>query len=375
MQDSNPNSRAKYGIIAGVVGIISNTLLFAAKIAVGLIGNSITIVADAVNNLSDAGSSCVTVLGFKISTRPADKEHPFGHERFEQVSALIIAVLILIVGVLLGKSGIEKIITPSDITINTYTYVVLGLSIALKLGQMAMYLYFAKKTGAETLKAGAADSRNDAIATTAVLIATIVMATTGVNIDGYMGLAVSLFIIVSGISLLKETVSPLMGERPDPAFVEDIRNTILSYDGVLGLHDLMIHNYGSRHACFITVHVEVDAKGDVMRSHDLIDNIERDFYKKGLHLSVHMDPIVTGDKVVDENKAKCERILQSVDPALMLHDFRMVVGDTHTNILFDVLVPYDVKATPAEIRLALESAYATEPMTYYFILEFDRAYT
>lgn len=374
MDNVNQDLRTKYGMTAGIAGIISNALLFAGKIAIGLIGNSITIIADAVNNLSDAASSCLTVFGFKLSSRPADKEHPFGHERFEQVSALIISILILIIGVLLGKSSIEKIITPSEIVISVYTYVVLVLSVILKIGQMLMYGYFAKKASSESLKASGADARNDALATSAVIIATIVMHTTGVNIDGYMGVCVSIFIIVSGVLLLKETVSPLLGERPDPAFVAEVRKAITSYEGVLGVHDLMIHNYGSKRSCFITAHIEVDANGDLMRSHDLIDNIERDFAKRELHLSAHMDPIVTGDETVDKNKIRCANVLKSLDPALTLHDFRMVIGDTHTNILFDALVPYDVKITEQDILSALQAEYSSEPTKYFFVLEYDRDY-
>lgn len=374
MDNVNQDLRTKYGMTAGIVGIISNALLFAGKIAIGLIGNSITIIADAVNNLSDAASSCLTVFGFKLSSRPADKEHPFGHERFEQVSALIISILILIIGVMLGKSSIEKIITPSEITISVYTYVVLLISVILKVGQMIMYGYFAKKADSESLKASGADARNDALATSAVIIATIVMHTTGVNIDGYMGVCVSLFIIVSGAMLLKETVSPLLGERPDPAFVADVRKSITSYEGVLGVHDLVVHNYGSNRSCFITAHIEVDANGDMLKSHDLIDNIERDFGTRGLHLSAHMDPIVTGDETVDKNKARCDAVLKSIDPRLTLHDFRMVIGDTHTNVLFDALVPYDVNVEKDRILLALQAEYASEPTKYFFIVEYDRDY-
>ena len=368
------DKRVKYGMTAGVLGIISNVALCAAKLIVGFIGNSITIVADAVNNLSDAASSVITVFGFRISARPADKEHPFGHHRYEQISALIVAILVLAIGVLLGKSSIEKIIIPEETAVTTLTYIVLAVAIVLKLGQMAMYLYFSKKISSDSLRAAAADSRNDTISTGAVLIAAIVTDVAGVNIDGYMGLAVSLFIVVSSLMLIKDTVSPLLGEPPTKEFVENVRKKLLSYEGVLGIHDLMVHNYGATSSTYVSVHVEVDARGDIMKAHDMIDNIERDFHKEGLNLTVHMDPVETDNPEVIENLERAREILASLNTGLSLHDFRMVIGDTHTNILFDVVIPFDSKIAPQDIEKAFADAYADEGKQYFFIINYDRSY-
>lgn len=368
------DKRVKYGMTAGVLGIISNVALCAAKLIVGFIGNSITIIADAVNNLSDAASSVITVFGFRISARPADKEHPFGHHRYEQISALIVAILVLAIGVLLGKSSIEKIITPEETAVTTLTYIVLAVAIVLKLGQMAMYLYFSKKISSDSLRAAAADSRNDTISTGAVLIAAIVTDVAGVNIDGYMGLAVSLFIVVSSLMLIKDTVSPLLGEPPTKEFVENVRKKLLSYEGVLGIHDLMVHNYGATSSTYVSVHVEVDARGDIMKAHDMIDNIERDFHKEGLNLTVHMDPVETDNPEVIENLERAREILASLNTGLSLHDFRMVIGDTHTNILFDVVIPFDSKIAPQDIEKAFADAYADEGKQYFFIINYDRSY-
>lgn len=368
------DKRIKYGMTAGILGIISNAILCGAKLIVGFIGNSITIIADAVNNLSDAMSSVITVFGFRISARPADKEHPFGHHRYEQISALIVAILVLAIGVLLGKSSIEKIITPEETAVTTLTYIVLAVAIVLKIGQMAMYLYFSKKISSDSLRAAAADSRNDCLSTGAVLIAAIVTDVAGVNIDGYMGLAVSLFIVVSSLLLVKDTVSPLLGEPPTKEFVENVRKKLLSYDGVLGIHDLMVHNYGATSSTYVSVHVEVDARGDIMKAHDMIDNIERDFHKEGLNLTVHMDPIETDNPEVSLNLERAREILSSMNAGLSLHDFRMVIGDTHTNILFDVVIPFGSKVTPHEIEKAFADAYADEGKQYFFIINYDRSY-
>lgn len=368
------DKRIKYGMTAGILGIISNAILCGAKLIVGFIGNSITIIADAVNNLSDAMSSVITVFGFRISARPADKEHPFGHHRYEQISALIVAIIVLAIGVLLGKSSIEKIITPEETTVTALTYVVLSVAIVLKLAQMAMYLYFSRKISSDSLRAAAADSRNDILSTGAVLIAAIVTDVAGVNIDAYMGLAVSLFIIISSILLIKDTISPLLGEPPTKEFVERVRKKILSYDGVLGIHDLMVHNYGAQSSTYISVHVEVDAGGNIMKAHDMIDNIERDFLKDGLNLTVHMDPVETDNPEVKENLERAREILASLGSGLSLHDFRMVIGDTHTNILFDVVIPFEAKITPAEIEKAFSDAYSSEGKQYFFIINYDRSY-
>ena len=366
----NKNSEYKLGLTAGLIGIISNVVLFGAKIAVGLIANSITIVADAINNLTDAAGSVVTVVGFKLSSRPADSEHPFGHERIEQIAALLVAIIVFAVGALLAKTSIEKILDPQDITVSTATYVVLALGITAKVAQMLVYRYYGKKIDSDSLRASSQDSRNDAISTTAVLISTIVIATTGVNIDGYMGLAVSIFIIVSSIMLLNEVISPLLGEKADKDFVKNVGKKLLSYEGVLGIHDLMVHLYGKRP--FVTVHVEVDSNGNLIQSHDIIDNIERDFMADGIHLSIHMDPIVTDNSEVTAHRERVKDVIKTLDSTLSIHDFRMVFGDTHINVLFDVVIPYASKTTLQNVKEALEKDYNNEQIKYYFVISVDR---
>lgn len=362
----------KHGIRAGIVGIITNIILFVGKIAVGLISGSITIVADAINNIADAGSSVVTVIGFKLSSRPADEDHPFGHERVEQICALLVAIIVLAVGVLLGKSSIEKIITPEAITVSVATYIVLALGIVGKLGLMAFFRIYGKKIDSDSLLATSQDARNDAISTIAVLISTIVIATTGVNIDGYMGLAVSIFIVISALIMFKEIISPLLGEKADEKFVAEVRQKLISYDRIVGIHDLVVHLYGK--TPFVTVHAEVDAKEDFIAIHDLIDNIERDFMAEGVHLSIHMDPIETDNPEVKEHKIRAINVLNTIDESLHLHDFRIVKGDTHTNILFDVVVPYDKKITLKTIQDAMAKEYENDETKYFFVLALDREY-
>ncbi len=365
-------TETKHGIKAGIVGILTNILLFGSKIAVGLISGSITIIADAINNLADASSSVVTVIGFKLSSRPADEDHPFGHERIEQICALLVAIIVLAVGVLLGKSSIEKIITPEAITVSVATYVILALGIVGKLGLMAFFRLYGKKIDSDSLLASSADARNDAISTTAVLISTIVIATTGINIDGYMGLAVSIFIVISALIMFKEIISPLLGEKADKEFVIAVKQKLLSYEKVLGIHDLVVHLYGK--TPFVTVHVEVDSNSNFLECHDMIDNIEHDFIAEGVHLSIHMDPIETGNPEVERHKIRAIKVLSTLDESLHLHDFRIVSGDTHTNILFDIVIPYDSKITLKDVHEALGKEYEQEEKQYFFVLSMDREY-
>ncbi len=372
-QNVNDNKvRARYGFSAGILGIITNTILCAFKLAVGFIGNSITLIADAVNNLADAGSSVVTMIGFKLSSTPPDKDHPFGHARYEYITQLLVAMVILFIGIMLCKSSIEKCITPEDISVNVFTYVVIGVAIAMKVFQMLLYLDFSKAIDSGALKASAADSRNDVIATSAVLISTIVIDVAGVNIDGYMGILVSLFIIISSLILLKESMSPILGEKPSKELVEQIENKILSYDGVIGLHDLVVHSYGAN-STFAIVHAEVPADVDIMVSHDIMDTIEHDFWKDmQIHLNIHMDPIDTKNENLTALKEKAEETLLSLDASLTLHDFRMVSGESHTNILFDVVVPYECNIDKTSIVDAMSMAFENDEMKYYFVIDIDR---
>lgn len=365
--------RFRYGIVAGIFGIISNVILCVFKILVGVFSGSVAIVADAINNLSDAASSVVTVFGFKLSNRPADREHPFGHARYEYIAAFIIAFAVVLIGVLLLKQSIEKIITPESVNISAYTYVVLAVSIVLKILQGLIYKNFGKTINSEALKASAADSRNDVFTTIAVLISTIVIDVTGVNIDGYAGLVVSVVIIIFSIKLLKETINPLLGTVPDKELVAKISEKLRQYDEVLGFHDLMIHSYGPA-ITYASVHVEVDGGKNFIETHDQIDNIERDFMRDmNVHLVIHMDPITVGDPETDLLKNEVQDVVRSMNEDVTIHDFRLVKGNTHTNVLFDVVVPYGVKLGAREIRRELNEKIKSDK-TYYYIINVDNKY-
>lgn len=374
----NPKVRFRYGLVAGIFGIISNALLCVFKLIVGVVGNSITIIADAINNLSDAGSSVVTLVGFKLSATPPDNDHPFGHARYEYITSLLVSVTVLFIGILLLKSSIEKCITPEEVSVSVYTYIVLGVAIAMKLVQMLIYLDFSKAINSGALKASAADSRNDVLATVAVLISTIVIDVAGdkispkVSVDGIMGIAVSAFIIVSSILLIKEAMSPILGEKPPKELVDKITAKILSYDGVIGVHDLVVHSYGENH-CFVVAHVEVPADVDITKSHDVIDNIEHDFWNEmHVRITIHMDPVDTKNKQLAVLKLRAQNAIANLDENLSLHAFRLVSGQTHTNMLFDVVIPYGSKITLDDVKDALKKEFGNDPVKYFFVIDMDR---
>lgn len=375
---TDPKVRNRYGVCAGIVGIVSNAILFVIKIVAGIIGGSITIIADAINNLSDAGSSVVTLVGFKLSSTPPDKDHPFGHARYEYVTGLLVSMMVLFLGIALLKSSIEKVISPTPVEVSVFTYVVLSISIVMKLVQMLVYKDFSKAISSNALKASAQDSRNDSLTTLAVLISTIIIDVCGdrinpkVSVDGIMGIAVSLFIIVSSVLLLKDAISPLLGEKPPKELVDKITAKILSYDGVIGVHDLVVHSYGANH-CFVVAHVEVPADVDIVKSHDIIDNIEHDMWNEmHVRLNIHMDPIDTKNKQLAHLKERVRMAVYALDPELSIHDFRMVNGDTHVNLVFDVVVPYDSKITLNDVHSACEKEFENDETKYYFVIDMDR---
>ncbi|NCA67127.1 MAG: cation transporter [Clostridia bacterium] len=376
-ETDNPEVRLKYGIVAGILGIITNFILFVLKITIGILAASITIIADAINNLSDIGSSAITVLGFKMSGRPADPEHPYGHARYEHIAALIIAIIVMFIGVTLAKESVGKIINPTPVTVDVFTYAVLVFAILFKFAQMLMYKNFAKAINSEALRASAIDSRNDIISTSAVLVAIVLIALfprTGLSIDGVAGLLVSLFIVITSIKLVSDTITPLLGAKPDKEMVKKIKDKLRSYNGVLGIHDLMIHSYGTG-TVFVIVHIEVCNKEDVMVSHDLMDNIERDFRDElGINLCIHMDPIETDNPVVDALKSEVENALYTIDSRLKIHDFRIVSGKSHTNILFDVNVPYGLDVDVKDIESVCRKNVKLKNKSYYIItvdIEYD----
>ena len=374
---SSASVRYRYGLLAGVFGILTNVVLFVMKIVFGLIAGSISVVADAVNNLSDAGSSGVTVVGFKLSNRPPDKEHPFGHARYEYITGLVVAFIVLIIGGTLLKSSIERIISPELIEASVWTAAVLVISIFLKTIQGMLYTDFGKAINSPSLGASATDSRNDVISTSLVLISTvgaIFLPEIFSKVDSYLGIAVSLFIIVSGVKLVKETVDPLLGGVPDKELVAKIREKFKNYPEIIGTHDLMVHSYGPGKV-FATIHAEVDADTDVMLSHDLIDNIEREFRRDGIFMVIHMDPVVTSDPEIAMLRDKVYEVLQNAyGDKISLHDFRMVKGITHTNVLFDAVVPFDEKITAEDIAALLSEKIDSGGTTYYYVVNIDRSY-
>jgi cation diffusion facilitator family transporter len=367
---SDPAVRRRYGNFAGIVGIVTNLVLFVMKIIVGTMSGSIAITADAVNNLSDSGSSIVTLVGFKISGKPADSGHPFGHGRMEYIAGLIVSFIIVIIGYQLVVSSVQKIVRPQEAAYNIYVIAVLALSIVIKVWQCLFYRKIGKKIDSLTLIATSSDSRNDVLATASVLIAAAVTMLTGFNLDGYMGAAVGLFIIVSGMKLTFETISPLLGAAPKKELVEDIRRRVLSYDKIIGIHDLSVHNYGQCD-CYASLHCEVPAEQDVMVSHDVIDNIERDFLKEGIHLVIHLDPVVTGDERTNELKARVEALVKRVSPRIGIHDFRAVWSLTHTNLIFDVAVPYQFEWSDQELVLILTERISELDPAYNAVITVD----
>ena len=345
----NSTVREKYGILAASVGILSNIFLFIIKILTGLIFNSIAITADAVNNLSDAGSSVITLLAFKIAGKPADPEHPYGHARMEYISGMAVSFIIILLGLQLIGSSFEKILHPETVTVSYLTYAVLIISILTKLWQGIFNRTVGKRIDSDALQATAADSLNDVFATSAVLISAVVYHFTSIPIDGWMGMAVAIFITISGIKLVIETGDPLLGQAPDPQLIREIGQRITSYDGVIGMHDLQVHSYGPGRT-FASVHAEVPANVDILVSHDIIDNIEREVgAEMGINLVIHMDPVVTDNEKINRLKAEIDQIVKGIDTDLSMHDFRAVFGPTHTNLVFDVVVPPAFELTDSQI--------------------------
>lgn len=335
----DPKVRNNYGKLAGIVGIITNVLLSIIKIIAGVLSLSMAIIADGLNNLSDALGSIITFIGFKMAAKPADRDHPFGHQRIEYVTGLIISFLVLFIGASLFKTGIEKIIKPTDLLISKFLLIFLGFSILLKVWQYLYYRRSGKLINSKALLTAAVDSLNDVITTTAVVISLLITNFFELNIDGYMTVVVAIFILIGGVKLVKETISPLIGEAPDAKFIEKVCYDILSFRGVLGYHDLVVHTYGPGKT-FITVHVEVDAANNVLESHNLIDSIERYINDKyQTNLVIHMDPVETKDEYTLTIKKQFEEIVKSIDPVLNFHDFRIVKGSNNINVIFDLEVP------------------------------------
>jgi cation diffusion facilitator family transporter len=371
---SDPAVREQYGKFAGIVGIVSNLILCTMKILIGLFSKSIAIVADGINNLADASSSIITLVGFKLASQPEDEDHPYGHARIEYLTGLFISIFIIVIGFSLLKTSVDKIINPEAMDFSNVTIIVLVIAIAIKLWQAMFNVSIGKKIKSVTLMATAADSRNDVISTSVVLISVLIGKFTGLVIDGYMGCLVALFIIWSGIQLVRETSSPLLGEAPDDELVASIVEIASKEPISMGMHDLIVHNYGPGKV-FASMHVEVDAKGDIMEAHDAIDNLERKI-KEELHIEfvIHMDPVVLDDPIINEMRKIIVDALIPIEGLTNIHDFRIVPGPTHTNILFDAVRLNDCKLSEKEIlKIANEAAQAVNP-AYFVVITFDKQY-
>ena len=370
---NSPKARVKYGIFASVYGIFTNAVLCAATLTLGFISGSVALMSEAINVLSDTISSGVTLLGFKISSKPADKEHPFGYARFEYISALIISFIICIIGAMLCKSSFDKIITPEEIKVSWAMLLVLAGSVVVKISQFFIYKRVGDAIDSETLNANKIDTRNDSIVTFLTLIAMIIMWVFDINIDAYVGLAVSLFIIISGFKVLLDTISPLIGEKPDKELVEKIKKKLNSYTSVLSFYELIIHSYG-KGINFVSVHIEVSAEIDPLVTHELVDRIEEDFLKDlKIHLVIHTDPVLCNNKTVNTLKTQTQKILQELHKSLKVNDFRVSEKQKLTYIVFDCTVPYDTGITKAKILKSLKQHF--NPKTYKFQIDIDRDFS
>lgn len=368
---ADPAVRARVGKRSGILGILANVLLFAGKLVIGTVSGSVSITADAMNNLSDATSSIVTIVGFRLAERPADENHPYGHARFEYLSGLAVAAMIVVIGFELAKTSFDKILHPEPVVFSGALVTVLLLSIGVKLILAAVNGSLGRAIDSTALLATAADSRNDSIATGAVLLSAVFAHLTSINVDGYAGLAVALFILYSGANTAKETISPLLGEAADPELQRTIVSALRSNDKVLGYHDLMVHDYGPGQR-FASVHVEMDMREDVLTCHTIIDDIERQVLDShGIHLVIHYDPVVTDDEELNRMRSSVDKVLKSIDPRISIHDFRMVRGDTHTNLIFDMILPYDLDDRRQQIKRQLDAAINLGDTQYYTVITFD----
>lgn len=371
---SDSTVRQAYGMLCGFVGIGFNVLLFAGKFLAGSFSHSIAITADAFNNLSDAGSSIITLIGFKMAGQKPDSDHPFGHGRIEYISGLLVSVVILIMAFELLKSSVIKILHPEQPAYSPLVVMILIVSILVKCYMSYYNRRIGKKINSAAMLATATDSLSDTLATTVVLIAVLVSRFTGLVIDGYCGVLVGLFICYAGINAAKDTISPLLGQAPEPEFVKQINDIVMAHDDVIGIHDLIVHNYGPGRV-LISLHAEVPADGDFLTMHDMIDLIEHEL-RDSLHCNavIHMDPVCIGDEETDRLKELVAGYLAEIDSVIAMHDFRIVKGSTHTNIIFDIVVPYDFRLTDAELTQMISDKIKAENPNYFAVIEVDKQY-
>lgn len=368
----NPAVRQAYGILCGAVGIALNLLLFGGKFIAGLISGSIAIMADAFNNLSDAGSSVITLIGFKIAGQKPDSDHPFGHGRFEYISGFLVSVIILLMGIELLKSSVTKIIHPEE---PVFSPVILGILIASILVKSYMFLYnrqLGRKLNSAAMTATAADSLSDMLATTVVFISTLISRFTDFNADGWCGILVGLFICYAGFSAAKDTVSLLLGQAPEPEFVQQVEDIVAAHREVIGLHDLIVHNYGPGRV-LISLHAEVPADGSILALHEVIDTIEHELRNTlNCQAVIHMDPVRVGDVETEQLKTLIEKILSEIDSALTMHDFHIASDPTHTNLIFDVVTPYGFRLSDAELVDLIDQKVKSENPNYLIVVDVDK---
>lgn len=372
---SSPQVRKAYGTLCGGMGIALNILLFAGKFLAGFLSNSIAITADAFNNLSDAGSSLITLVGFQMAGQKPDPHHPFGHGRIEYLSGLFVSVAILIMAIELIQSSVDKILHPQPVVFNSLTIIILLVSIAVKIYMAYYNKNIGKKIDSAAMRATATDSLSDTLATTVVLAASLTAHFTGLKIDGYCGILVGLFIFYAGYSAAKDTISPLLGQPPEPNFVKNVETIVMSYEHVQGIHDMVVHDYGPGRV-MISLHAEVPADGSLLILHDMIDNIEHRLHNE-LHCEavIHMDPVITDDEQTNHLKKLLADLLHNNYPEIRFHDFRMVKGPTHTNIIFDIVVPFDYKERDDVITDFLQKEIHRIDSSYFAVIQVDKAYT
>lgn len=371
---TSPRVRAAYGTLASITGIVLNILLFIGKFTVGTLFGSISIVSDAMNSLTDAGSQIISLISFRISARPADREHPFGHARIEYVASLIVSILILFIGTELLRESVSKIFAPAPPEASPIAAAVLAASIGAKLWFALFNKKLDKKIDSAVMRATAADSLSDCFSTGAVLVSTLVLLffpELPFNLDAYMGAIVSVLIIVSALRILNESKNSILGEAPSDEIVKEIHSIVSRYPAALGIHDLIVHNYGPGHI-IAALHIEVDGKVDVFKSHDMIDNIEKELREAGIEASIHMDPIITDDERITALREKTLHAVRQVDPSLDIHDFRFVEGDTHSNLIFDVRVPFEIKMSERELRDRISSEISRLDPAFFTVITIDR---
>ncbi len=372
----DPAVRQRYGVFSGCVGIVLNLLLCAAKFLAGALTSSIAITADAFNNLSDAGSSIVTLIGFKMAGQKPDPDHPFGHGRIEYLTGLAVSMAIILAGIELGKTSIGKILHPSPIDFSLLSCAILALSIAVKLWMFFFNRKLGRDISSSAMQATAADSLSDVTATSVVLAGTLVGFFARLQIDGWLGAAVALFILYSGIGAARDTLNPLLGQMPDPELVQNIADTVLSHREIVGLHDLIVHDYGPGR-CIISLHAEVPCDANIMHMHDIIDDVERELQARYCATAViHMDPIATNDELTLSKRAEVAALVKLIDPSVSIHDFRMTAGPTHTNLIFDVVLPHKFRLSDEQVAQAIRDAVAAmEGGKYYAVVHIDKAFS